>query len=71
MSVVRLYTLTVHRHMKVNAGKRKLTVFERREVEMVDFNTLYRMNVPAVGRCEVVLGEENGGSEKCLGAVLC
>ena len=28
----------------------------RKEVEVVDFNTLYRLSVPPVGRCEVVLG---------------
>ena len=25
---------------------------------MVDFNTPYRVSVPAAGRCEIVLGEE-------------
>ena len=36
----------------MSAGNSK----ERREVEVVDFNTSYRMNVPGVGKCEVVLG---------------
>ena len=39
-------------------------VFERREVEIVDFDLPYRVNVPTEGRCEVVLGGENGGSER-------
>ena len=33
-----------------------MVVFERREVEVVDFNTPYRVSLSAVGRCEVVLG---------------
>ena len=39
-------------------GKSKVMVFERREVEVVDFNTFYRTSVPAVRR------RENGGSER-------
>ena len=42
----------------MNAGKSKVMVFQRREVEVVDFNTPYWMSVPAIGRCEVVLGEK-------------
>ena len=38
-----------------------MMVFKRREVEVVDFITPYRVSVSAV-RCEVVLGER-GGSE--------
>ena len=45
------YSVCTRRKLKVNAGKRKVLVIERR----VD-NTFYRMSVPAVGRCEVVLG---------------
>ena len=33
-------------------------MYKRREVEVIDFNTTFRMSVPAVGRCEVVLGEK-------------
>ena len=46
----------MRRKVKVNVGKSKVMVFERREVEVVDFNTPYGVSVPAVGRCEVVLG---------------
>ena len=35
--------------------KRKVIIFERRKVEVIDFNTPYKVNVLAVGRCEVVL----------------
>ena len=34
----------------------KMMVFERRDVEVVDFNKVLRVSV--VGRCEVVLGGE-------------
>ena len=36
------------RKLKVNAEKSKVMVFERREVEEVDFNTHSRVSVPAV-----------------------
>ena len=40
-------------------GVRNMTVvFERREGEVVDFDTPYRVNVPAVGNCEVLIGEK-------------
>ena len=42
----------------MNAGKSKVMVFEGRETEVVDFSTPYRECVPAVERCEVVLGGE-------------
>ena len=32
--------------------KNKTMVFQRREVEMIDFNRLCRMNVQTVGECE-------------------
>ncbi len=31
------------RKLKVNAGKSKAIVFERREEEIIDFNTAYRV----------------------------
>ena len=49
-------------------------VFERREVEVVDFSAPYRLSVPTVGRCEVALGEEkmeDVNKFKYLGTVLC
>ena len=33
-------------------------VFERKEVEVVDFTTIYKVSVPALGRYKVVLGEK-------------
>ena len=52
------YSVCMRRKLKVNAGKSKVMVFEWREVGLVDFNTPYKINVTAGGRCEVVLGEE-------------
>ena len=47
------YSLCTRRKRKVNAGRIEMMIFERREIEMVDFNTSYRVSVPAVGRCDV------------------
>ena len=60
--------------MRVNAEKSKAMVFERREVEVLEFSTLYRVNVPVVKRCEVVLGGEKMEvvkEFKYLGTMLC
>ena len=48
-------------------------VFERREVEVVDFSTFCTLSVPAVERREVVLGERMGKVKefKYLETVLC
>ncbi len=46
------------RKLKVNAGKSKMIVFERREEEVVNFNTAYRVRLPTVARCRVMLGSE-------------
>ena len=42
--------------LKVHAGKSKVMVFERRKVELVDLNIPFRVSVPVVARCEVVVG---------------
>ena len=42
----------------MNVEKNKVMVFERKEVEMVDFSAPYRVNVPIGERCEVGLGGE-------------
>ncbi len=36
------------RKLKVNTGKRMMMVFQRREEEVIGFNTAYRVRVPAV-----------------------
>ncbi len=48
----------------MNAEKSKVMVFERREVEVVEFNTAYRVRLPAVARCIVMLGREKMEGEK-------
>ena len=44
------YSVCMRRKLKANAELSKLMVFERRKVEVVDFNTPYRVSVPAVRR---------------------
>ncbi len=44
------YSVCMRRKLQVNAGKSKVMVFERREEEEADFNTAYRIRLPAVGR---------------------
>ncbi len=36
------------RKLKRRLGKSKIMVFERREEEVIDFNTAYRVRLPAV-----------------------
>ena len=58
----------------MNAGKSKGMVFKRREPEMADFLTPYRVNVPALGRCKALSeGErmEDIKELKYLGTLLC
>ncbi len=52
------YSVCKRRKLKVNAGKSKVLVFERREKEVLDFNTAYRIRLPVVTRCRVMLGSE-------------
>ena len=52
------YRVCARIKLKVNVKKSRVMLFERREVEVVDFNTPYRVSVPAVGRCEIVPGEK-------------
>ncbi len=60
------------RKLKVNAGKSKVMVFERREEEVIDFNTVYRVRMPAVARCRISLGSEKMEEvSEFLGRVLC
>ncbi len=60
------------RKLTVNAGRSKVRVFERREVEGVDFGNPYRVSVPVDERCEIVMGErmEVVKELKYLGTVL-
>ena len=40
------YNICTRRKLKVYTGKSEVKIFKRREVEMVNFNTLYRVSVP-------------------------
>ncbi len=52
------YSVCKKRQLKVNAGKSKVMVFEMREEELINFNTAYRVRLPAVARCRIMLGSE-------------
>ncbi len=43
----------------MNARKSKVMVFKRRENEVIDFNTVYRVRMPAVARCRMMLESED------------
>ncbi len=52
------FSVCKRRKLKVNAGKSKVMVFERREEEVINFNTAYRVRLPAVAICRIMLGSE-------------
>ncbi len=57
------YNVCKGRKLKVNERKGKVMVSERREGEAIHFNIAYRVRMPAVVRCRIMLGRENGGGE--------
>ncbi len=68
------YNVCKRRRLKVKAGKSTVMVSERREGEVIDFNTAYRVRMPAVARCRIMLGREKMeevSEFKYLGIVLC
>ncbi len=44
--------------LRVNAGKSKVMVFEKKAVEVVNFGNPYKVSVPVDERCEIVMGGE-------------
>ncbi len=71
--VNQFHSVCSRRKLRVNVVKSKVMVFERREVEVVDFGNPYRVNVPVDKRCEIVIrGERVEVVEKFkyLGTVL-
>ncbi len=46
------------RKLKVNAGKSKVMFFERAREQTIDFVKPYRVRLPAVARCRIMLGIE-------------
>ena len=62
------------RKLKVNAGKSKVMVFERREYDTLDFGEAYRVRRPNVLNCKIRIGKEQleeVSEFKYLGSVLC
>ena len=59
--------------IRVNAKKSKVMFFERMEAEVINFCTSYRVNLPTVGRCEIILEEkiEEVKGFKYLETVIC
>ncbi len=53
--VDQFHNVCSRRKLRGNAGKSKVMMFERREVEVVDFGNPYRVSVPVDERCEIVL----------------
>ncbi len=67
------YSVCNKRKLKVNAGKSKVMMSERREEQVIDFHTAYRVRMPAVVRCWIGLGSEKMeevSEFKYLGAVI-
>lgn len=57
----------------MNVGKSNVMVLERKEEEVCNFRTPYRVNVPLGGRCAMVLGGETMekvNEVKYLGTIL-
>ncbi len=67
------HSVCKRREIKVNAEKSKVMVFERREEKLIDVDTTYRVRLPAVMRCRVMLETkkmEEVSEFKYLGTVL-
>ncbi len=62
--VDQFHNVCSRRKLRVNAGKSKVMVFERREVELVDFGNPYKVSVPVDEWCEVVIGGGKDGGSK-------
>ncbi len=56
--VNKFYSVWKRRKLKVNAGKSKVMVFERREEKVIDFNPASRVRLPAEARCRIMLGSQ-------------
>ncbi len=54
--VKEFFSVCKRRKLKVNAGKSKVMVFERREEEVINFNTAYRVRLPSAASCRIMLG---------------
>ncbi len=68
------YRVNKRRKVKVNVGQSKVMVLEKREEGVIDFNTAYKVRLPVVARCRIMLGREKMeevSELKHLGTVLC
>ncbi len=68
------FSVCKRRMLKVNAGKSKVMVFDRREEEVINFNTAYRVRLPGLASCRIMLGSEKikeVSEFKYLRTVLC
>ncbi len=68
------FSVCKRRKLKVNAGKSKVMVSERRDEEVINFNTAYRVRLPAEASCRIMLGSEKMeevSEFKYLRTVLC
>ncbi len=52
--VDQFHSVCSRRKLRVNAGKRKLMVFDRKELEVVDLGNPYRVSVPGDERAELI-----------------
>ncbi len=69
-----LFSVCKRRKLKVNAGKSKVMVSERKEEEAINFNAACRVRLPAVTSCRIMLGSEKMeevSELKYFGTVLC
>ena len=68
------YNVCTRRNLKVNCDKSKVMVFERRKMEVIEFDTQYRIRVGNEEGCKVTIGGkclEEVNEFKYLGTVLC
>ncbi len=56
--VDQFHSVCSRRKLRVNTGKSKVMVFDRKEVGVVNFRNPYRVSVPVNERCEIVMGSE-------------
>ncbi len=56
--VDQFHSVCSRRKLRVNARKSKVMIFDRKEVEVVNFGNQYRVSIPVDDRCEIVMGGE-------------
>ncbi len=56
--VDQFHSVCSRRKLRVNAGKTKVMVFERKDIELVNFGYSYRVSVLVDERCEIVMTGE-------------